>query len=121
MASKVRLIQSDIQSKSSLKFMTDIVKHALSLAIIEPVYKAQLEAKNNRKDLSDMMKLNKFRKCIIGHIYQQLIRGNMEHYVCLVGTKFMLQVKYRKGTMAKFDICGNTVLIYEVAYIAVPT
>ena len=33
----------------------------------------------------------------------------------------MLQVKYRKGTMAKFDICGNTVLLYEVAYIAVPT
>ena len=45
----------------------------------------------------------------------------MEHYICLVGTTFMLQVKYRKNTMAKFDICGNTVLIYEVAYIAVPT
>ncbi len=38
-----------------------------------------------------------------------------------MGTSYMLQVKYRKGSMAKFDICGNTVLLYEVAYIAVPT
>ena len=41
--------------------------------------------------------------------------------MCLVGTTYMLQVKYRKGTMAKLDICGNTVLLYEVSYIAVPT
>ena len=55
------------------------------------------------------------------HLYNQLIRGNLEHYVCLIGTIYMLQVKYRKGSMAKFDICGQTVLLYEVAYIAVPT
>jgi hypothetical protein len=33
----------------------------------------------------------------------------------------MLQVKYRKGTMMKFDVAGQTVLLYEVAYITVPT
>lgn len=69
MASKVKLIKSDISSQSGLKFVADIVKHSLSLAIMEPVYKAQLEAKTNRKDLSDLMKLNKFRKILISHIY----------------------------------------------------
>jgi len=121
MASKVKLVQSDIASKGTLRYFTDVVKHALSLAIMEPIYKVQLESKNNRKDLSDLMKTNKFRKCLISHTYQQLIKGNFEHYVCLVGTSYMLQVKYRKGSMAKFDICGNTVLLYEVANIAVPT
>ena len=33
----------------------------------------------------------------------------------------MLQVKYSKGSMIKFDILGQIVLIYEVPYIAVPT
>ncbi len=121
MASKVKVAQTDIASKSTVKYFTDVVKHALSLAIMEPEFKSQLESKNNRKDLSDLMKTNKFRKSLISHTYQQLIKGNYEHYVCLVGTTYMLQVKYRKGTMAKFDICGNTVLLYEVAYIAVPT
>jgi len=69
MASKVKLIKSDIPSQSGLKFVTDIVKHSLSLAIIDPVYKAQLEARTDRKDLADLMKLNKFRKLLISHIY----------------------------------------------------
>ena len=38
-----------------------------------------------------------------------------------MGTEYMLQVKYRKGTMIKFNICGQTVLLYEVAYLAVPS
>ena len=54
-------------------------------------------------------------------LHNQLIRGGLEHYVCLIGTQFMLQVKYRKTTMIKFDICGQTVMLYEVAYIAVPS
>ena len=33
----------------------------------------------------------------------------------------MLQVKYSKGSMIKFDILGYTVLLYEAPYIAVPT
>ena len=33
----------------------------------------------------------------------------------------MLQVKYRKNSMIKFDICGHTLLFYEVPYIDVPT
>ena len=41
--------------------------------------------------------------------------------MCLIGTQYMLQVKYRKTSMIKFDICGQTVLLYEVTYIAVPT
>ena len=41
--------------------------------------------------------------------------------MCLIGTVYMLQVKYRKGSMIKFDVCGQTVLLYEVAYITVPT
>jgi hypothetical protein len=118
----VRLVTSDIASKSTLKFVNDIVKHALSLAITTPEYKAQLESKGaNKKDLSELIRTSKFRKCLMFHLYNQLIRGNLEHYVCLIGTIYMLQVKYRKGSMAKYDICGQTVLLYEVAYIAVPT
>lgn len=47
--------------------------------------------------------------------------GTLEHYVVLMGTQFMLQVKYRKGSMIKFDIYGHTLLLYEVPYIDVPT
>ena len=33
----------------------------------------------------------------------------------------MLQVKYRKGSMIRFEITGTTVLLYEVPYISVPS
>lgn len=55
-------------------------------------------------------------------MYNQLIKeGSLEHYVVLMGTQYMLQVKYRKGSMIKFEICGHTMLLYEVPFIDVPT
>ena len=39
----------------------------------------------------------------------------------MLATTYMLQVKYRKGSMITFEICGVTVLLYEVPYIDVPT
>lgn len=42
--------------------------------------------------------------------------------MAVTGTVYMLQVKYRKGTMMKIDIGGVVhMLLYEVAYIAVPS
>lgn len=38
-----------------------------------------------------------------------------------MGTQYMLQVKYRKRSMVKFDISGHTLLLYEVPFIDVPT
>ena len=51
-----------------------------------------------------------------------MIRARLEHYVAVTGTVYMLQVKYRKGTMVKVQIGSEVqMLLYEVAYIAVPT
>jgi hypothetical protein len=41
--------------------------------------------------------------------------------VVVLGTHYMLQVKYRKGSMIKLDLLGQTILLYEVPYIDVPT
>lgn len=38
-----------------------------------------------------------------------------------LGSDYMLQLKYSKGSMAKFDVLGTMLLMYEVPYIAVPT
>lgn len=67
------------------------------------------------------MKIGKFKKELVYQIYNQLLRAKYEHYVVVLGTDYMLQVKYSKGTMIKFDILGVIVLLYEVPYIAVPT
>ena len=50
-----------------------------------------------------------------------MIRGKLDHYVVVIGNEFMLQVKYRKGSMIRFEITGTTVLLYEVPYISVPS
>lgn len=38
-----------------------------------------------------------------------------------LGSDYMLQLKYSKNSMAKFDVLGTMLLMYEVPYIAVPT
>jgi len=67
------------------------------------------------------MKIGKFKKELVFQVYNQLLRGKYEHYVVVLGTDYMLQVKYSKGSMIKFDILGMIVLLYEVPYISVPT
>jgi hypothetical protein len=55
----------------------------------------------------DIVKLTSFKEKLVAFVYNQLIReGSLEHYVVLMGTKYMLQVKYRKGSMIKYDIAG---------------
>ena len=123
MASKVIEVASDLTSKKQKTLLMQIVKHALSLTINQEEYAKVLEAKagsKDKRDLAELIKTKGFKRDLITHTYNQLIRGGFEHYVCLIGTQFMLQVKYRKTSMIKFDICGQTLMLYEVAYIAVP-
>ena len=124
MASKVLEVASDLTSKKQKSLLMHLVKHALSLTMNQEEHARVLEAKagsKDRRELGELMKTRAFKRDLITHTYNQLIRGGYEHYVCLVGTQFMLQVKYRKNTMIKFDICGQTLMLYEVAYIAVPS
>lgn len=68
------------------------------------------------------MRQQAFREELVGFVHNQLIKeGTLEHYVVLMGTQYMLQVKYKKGSMIKFDVGGHTLLLYEVPYIDVPT
>jgi hypothetical protein len=72
--------------------------------------------------LSNLVKQREFREKLVAFIHNQLIKeGSLQHYVVMMGTQYMLQVKYRKASMIKFDIAGHTLLMYEVPYIDVPT
>ncbi len=73
------------------------------------------------KSLSEVIRNKQFKEELVAFIYNQMIKGGYEHYVILMGSHYMLQVKYRKGTMIKFDIGGVTLLMYEVPFIDVPT
>ena len=77
---------------------------------------------NKGKEITDVVKLKPFREKLVAYIHNQLIKeGSCQHYVVLMGTQYMLQVKYRKGSMMKLEACGHTILLYEVPYIDVPT
>jgi hypothetical protein len=67
------------------------------------------------------MKIVKFRKELVLVITHQLIKAKMEHYVVVLGQEYTLQVKYRKRSMIRFEVCGWPLLMYEVPYICVPT
>jgi hypothetical protein len=41
--------------------------------------------------------------------------------VVVLGTEYVIQVKYSKGSMIKFDVLGTLILLYEVPTISVPT
>lgn len=72
-------------------------------------------------EMSEFMKIEKFKKELVFQIYNQLIRAGKEHYVVVLGSDYTTQVKYSKGSMIKFDLFGNIILLYEVPYISVPT
>ncbi|TNV81617.1 hypothetical protein FGO68_gene3409 [Halteria grandinella] len=97
-----------------------MVKHAMQSVVSEEQYRKMISDKG--KEVTDVVKLKPFRERLVGFIHNQLIKeGSLQHYVVLMGTQFMLQVKYRKGSMMKLDICGHTLLLYEVPFIDVPT
>jgi hypothetical protein len=115
MASCIKVIQTDLTDKKKRLLLTNIVKHAYS-------YVTGLEEFKGAKDPVVQARQQEFKEQFVGFIHNQMIKeGSLHHYVVLLGTQFMLQVKYKKGSMIKFDVYGQTVLLYEVAYIDVPT
>lgn len=96
-----------------------MVKFSYSQLINQPTYKEKVMQPSF--EISELMKSNKFKKDLALFIYNQLVRGKLEHYVVVIGVEYMLQVKYRKGSMIRFDITGTLVLLYEVPYISVPS
>ncbi|CDW78550.1 UNKNOWN [Stylonychia lemnae] len=113
------IVQSDIKSQKLKTLLTNLARFALQNVINLPDYKDKVQEKSF--EVNDLMKIGKFKKELLFHIYNQLIRAKYEHYVVVLGTEYMLQVKYSKGSMVKFDILGVIVLLYEVPYISVPT
>ena len=119
MASLVKVQKTDIKSKELHTLLINIMKFSYSQIINHPDYKEKVQQAHF--ELAELMKSSKFKKDLASHVYNQLIRGKLEHYVVVIGNDYMLQVKYRKGSMIRFEITGTTVLLYEVPYISVPS
>lgn len=108
-----------MKSQKLKTLITDLTRFAFQQVIKTPPYWSKI--KEASFELSDLMKDNKFKKAFVSELYNQLIRAKYEHYVVVLGSDYMLQVKYSKGSMIKFEILGQLVLLYEVPYLAVPT
>jgi len=117
MASKVKLLTHDIKSKERVALLTDIVKHAFSSLALNERYK---ETTGDGK-FNEVIKLESFRLELVSFINMQMKRGNLGQYVAIIGQDYTLQVKYSKTSMAKFDILGFVLLLYEIPYITVAT
>lgn len=64
-------MKTDLNSKSQINLLLNLVKHALSLTMTMPEYKTQLESKKQfeRKDLHELLRTKAFKRDLLTHLY----------------------------------------------------